>query len=163
MYDQFLRWLEATTLGSTISENDMLFPWIEAIHVLAIVTVIGSIFIVDLRLLGLASRERHAHRLMTEILPVTWAAFGLAAITGLLLFTAKAVSYGYNAFFWRKMVLMAFAALNMLVFHYVTGKDIERTGGDARLPNATRAAGAVSLLLWIAIVACGRWIGFTLR
>ena len=126
-FDPWLRWLEATTIGSTIGENEVLFPWIEALHVLAITTVVGSIFIVDLRLLGLASRERPAHRLMAEILPVTWGAFGLAAVTGLLLFVAKAMSYGHNTFFLVKLALLAVAAGNMLIFHYFTGRDVERS------------------------------------
>ena len=161
--DALLRWLEATTLGATIGENEHLFPWLEAVHVLAITTVVGSILIVDLRLLGLASRERPVHRLMAEILPVTWTAFALAAVTGLLLFVAKAVSYGHNAFFLIKLGLLAAACANMLVFHNLSGRDVETWGQGGAPPQAARMAGAISLLLWVAIVACGRWIGFTLK
>jgi hypothetical protein len=69
--EQFLKWLEATPLAVTILENEILFPWIESIHVLAIVLVVGTISIIDLRLLGIASLERAATRLMGDVLLVT--------------------------------------------------------------------------------------------
>ena len=162
-FDALLRWLEATTIATQISENELLFPWIEALHVLAITLVVGSIFIVDLRLLGWASLDRAAHTLMVEVLPLTWGAFALAAVTGLLLFTAKAVSYGYNAFFLTKMVLLALAGINMAVFHHLTRHEVGDWGVGVRASQQARIAGGISLALWIAIVACGRWIGFTLR
>lgn len=161
--DALLQWLEATSLATTISENDVLFPWIEAVHVLAITLVVGSIFIVDLRLIGAASLDRAAHALMAEVLPITWGAFVLAAITGLLLFAAKAVSYGHNFFFLGKLVLLALAGLNMVVFHFVSGRDAEHWGNAKNPPLAARIAGGISILLWLTVVTFGRWIGFTLR
>ena len=161
--DALLRWLEATSIATTISENDLLFPWIEAVHVLAITLVVGSILIVDLRLVGWASLDRAAHALMAEALPITWAAFGLAAVTGLLLFASKAVTYGHNFFFLSKLALLTLAGINMAVFHVVAGREVERWGAGVRCPRPARIAGFASLALWIAVVACGRWIGFTLR
>src|SRR6266568_2021045 len=80
--DTLLRSLEATSVATAIRENESLFPWVESFHVLAITLVIGSIAIVDLRLMGLASRERAAGRVASEVLRCTWAAFALAAISG---------------------------------------------------------------------------------
>jgi hypothetical protein len=163
MYEALLRWLEATTLAQTIAENDLLFPSIEAVHVMAITLVIGTIFIVDLRLLGLASLERAAHRLMGEILPITWSAFALAVVTGLLLFIAKAHSYGTNFFFLGKMVLLALAGLNMLMFHFAAGREAGLWGAGVRPPRGARIAAGLSLTIWLGVVVFGRWIGFTLR
>jgi hypothetical protein len=160
-FDALLRWLEATTIATTIAESDTFFPWIEAVHVLAITLVVGSIFIVDLRLIGWASLDRAAHDLMGEVLPITWAAFALAAITGLLLFAAKATTYGHNALFLTKLTLVALAGLNMAAFHIVAGGKIGSWGTTS--PLSARIAGGISLVLWIAVVTCGRWVGFTLR
>ena len=161
--DTWLRWLEGLAIATEIREGELLFPWIEAFHVLAITIVVGMISILDLRLLGLASRERPAHRLMSDILPVTWAAFSVAVVTGLLLFAAKAVSYGHNDFFLRKLVLLALAGVNMAVFHLVTGREVERWPAGVALPMSARMAGGISLALWVSVVVAGRWIGFTLR
>ncbi len=162
-YDAFLQVLEATSFATAIRENDNLFPWIESVHVLAITIVVGSISIVDLRLLGLTSRDRPVSRLVHEVLPFTWVAFAVAATTGALLFSSNAMTYGHNFFFLGKMVLIVLAGVNMALFHLFIGRDVKHWGEAARLPLAARAAGGVSLSLWIAVVAFGRWIGFTLH
>ena len=78
--------LQNSGVGTAIRESTWLFPTIETLHVLCIVLVVGTIMIVDLRLLGLASRERAASAVIREMLPWTWGAFALAAVTGGLLF-----------------------------------------------------------------------------
>src|ERR1700693_4615963 len=101
--DHVLAWLQATPVAKTISENEILFPWIESVHVLAIVLVVGTISIVDLRLIGVASLDRAVKRLMSDVLPYTWGAFAVAAITGPLLFASDAVNYSHNFFFCGKL------------------------------------------------------------
>ncbi len=161
--EPFFQWLYDTQLGVAIRENGLLFPWIESVHVLCITLVVGSIGVVDLRLLGLASRNRAVSRLTADVLPVTWTAFIFAAITGLLLFTSNAVKYSHNTFFEAKMALLILAFLNMLVFHLVTSRGIERWDEAPNVPGPVRLAGGVSLGLWIVIIVCGRWIGFTMN
>jgi hypothetical protein len=161
--DQALVWLQSTALARTISENEILFPWIESIHVLAIVLVVGTIAIVDLRLIGVASLDRAAGRLMRDVLPFTWGAFAVAAITGSLLFSSNARTYAHNFFFQGKLVLLVLAGLNMAVFHVVGAGDIERWGATRKTPLAAKAAGAASLLVWATVVGFGRWIGFTVH
>jgi len=157
----FLHWLQDTTIATAIRENDILFPWIETVHVTAIVLVVGSISIVDLRLLGLASCDRPTQQLMREILPLTWGAFAVAAGAGALLFSSKAVDYAHNFFFQGKMILLLLAATNMAVFHVVTGRDVTRWSDLRQPPMSAKIAGSISLILWITVVAFGRWIGFT--
>ena len=163
MLDQFLQWLQATSIATAIRENEILFPWIESVHVLAIVLVVGSISIVDLRLLGLASLDRMVPRLMREILPLTWGAFVVAVITGTLLFSSNATTYAHNFFFLGKMILLVVAGLNMSIFHLFGTRNITHWGAATRTPLIAKTAGAVSLTVWIAVVAFGRWIGFTLH
>jgi hypothetical protein len=162
-FDPLLRWLQAMSFPTAIRENDNLFPWIESVHVLAIVIVVGSISIVDLRLLGVASRDRPVGRLMRDVLPWTWGVFALAALSGGLLFSSKAMDYAHNFYFQGKMVLLALAGLNMALFHAFTGRAVERWGAMAQPPRAARATAAVSLLLWVCVVGFGRWIGFSLK
>jgi hypothetical protein len=131
--------------------------------VLAITLVIGSISVVDLRLLGWASVDRAVTRLTRQVLPCTWAAFTVALITGAALFSSNAVNYAHNFYFQGKMVLLFLAGINMLVFHLLTGRDIGRWDTRSPPPLAARFAGAASLILWIGVVGFGRWIGFTLQ
>jgi len=159
----FIAYFENSALADNIRENDLLFPLIESVHVLAICLVVGSILAVDLRLLGVASIQRPVSRVTSGILPLTWGAFVVAVGSGGLLFISNATKYLANGFFVAKLLLIGAAGLNMVIFHMIGAKNLPRWENDARLPPPARLAGGVSILLWIAVVACGRWIGFTMK
>jgi hypothetical protein len=152
--------LESTSFATAIRESTWLFPTIESVHVLCIVLVVGSIMVVDLRLLNLASRARAVTELTAEVLPWTWIAFVCAAITGGLLFSSSAVKYAQNTPFRIKMVLLLIAATNMAIFHLGIYRTVHHWDRAPRIPFRARLGGAVSLVLWVAVVASGRWIGF---
>lgn len=158
--DQWLEHLETTRLAVAISESTWAFPTIETVHVLAITLVVGSIAMVDLRLLGLSLRRRPIAELLLEVLPWTWASFVAAVTSGALLFASAATHYWGTAPFRAKMILLLFAGANMLVFHFVVQR--RATAGDrtGEPVLAGKICGGISLCLWIGIVGCGRWIGF---
>ena len=164
---QFLQntisYFENSALADNIRENDLLFPLIESIHVVAICLVVGSILAVDLRLLGFASVHRSVSRVTAGILPLTWVAFAVAFASGDLLFISNATKYLENGYFVAKLCLIGVAGLNMVVFHLVSAHDMAAWDNQSRPPFQARLAGGLSVLLWIAVVACGRWIGFTMR
>ncbi len=160
--DSCYPWLEGTGFATAIRENALLFPTIESIHVVAITLVFGTIATIDMRLLCLASRESRVSRLTASLLPWTWGAFIVAAITGSLLFSSNAATYAHNSYFQAKLLLMVGAAFNMVVFHWVSCRDLASWDALPSTPTRARVAGAFSLLIWIAVVACGRWIGFTM-
>ena len=153
--------LQASPLGSTISQSTWMFPTIETVHVMAIATVIGTIAVVDLRLLGVASKARPASALIGEFLPWTWGAFALAVVSGGLLFTSRAADYMALPAFVAKFAIMAAAAANMLLFHLTAERRIAAWDLGTPVVGA-RLAGGLSLLLWTAIVICGRKVGFSL-
>ncbi len=160
--EAFFQWLHDTPTATAIRESGTLFPWIESVHVLAITLVVGSISIVDLRLLGVASKHRSVTRLTNEVLPVTWVAFVVAATAGALLFSSNAVKYSHNFDFQAKMALMLVAFFNMLVFHFITSRNISAWDEAPRTPAPVKVAGGLSLGLWIAIIVFARWVGFTM-
>jgi hypothetical protein len=155
----FLTWLEHRPFAIAIAESTWLFPIVETIHVLALSLVVGSVAMMDLRLLGVGSQQRAASEVIASSLPWAWSAFAVAFTAGSLMFTSKAVSYYGNLPFRIKMVCLALAALNMLVFHVFTARDMP-AWDRGRPPLAARIAAVCSLTLWIVIVAAGRWIGF---
>jgi hypothetical protein len=157
-----LVWLQDTAIATAIREGDTLFPWIECVHVLSITFVVGSIAAVDLRLIGVSSRDRPVSRLTAEILPWTWLAFAAAAASGGLMFASKAVQYGGNTAFQLKIALLVLAGVNMAIFHLVTFRRVGEWDAASGTPAAAKLAGAASLAIWIAIVTCGRVIGFTM-
>lgn len=137
------------------------FPVIETLHVMALATVYGTIAMVDARMLGTASRNLRLSKLTDELLPWTWKAFAVAALSGSLLFISKADTYWNNFEARAKFFCLALAGLNMLVYHVGMHRRIAEW--DARLPPPTsvRVSGALSLALWTGVVFFGRWIGFT--
>ena len=160
MFDHFLHWLESTAIAVAISESSWLFPGIESAHVLAITLVVGSISMVDLRLLDINLRDRPVQELIAEVLPWTWISFAVAACTGALLFSSNATHYWGTVPFRAKMLVMALAGLNMLVFNATTYRGVAAWGAGRRTPRAARVSGGLSLALWIGVVSLGRWIGF---
>ena len=162
-FQEFIAFFEDSGVADTIRENDNLFPLIESIHVLAISLVVGSIVAVDLRLLGLAWTTRPASRVTNGILPLTWCAFALAALSGGLLLISNATKYLANGYFVAKLMMIAIAGANMMAFHFLGARDQALWDNDAQPPLKARFAGGLSILLWLAVVTCGRWTGFTMK
>ena len=159
--DGALSALEATRLAGSIRNSLYLFPFLESLHVVGLTMVFGTIAVLDLRMLGIASTRRPVSRIALDV--ETWAlmAFVLTAATGALMFTTNATVYYYNIFFRLKMAMLVLAGANVVMFNRTARRSIERWNTDAKAPSSGRAAAMVSLLLWIAIIFMGRWIGFT--
>jgi hypothetical protein len=153
--------LEATSLATRIRESLYLFPLIESCHVIGLTMVFGTIAIIDLRLLGIASTRRPFTRIASDVLKWTWAAFTLTLTTGLLMFITNAGVYYHNFYFRSKMVMLALAGINMLMFELTAGRSVQRWDKQETAPMAGKTVAAVSLILWITIIFLGRWIGFT--
>lgn len=156
----FCTLLESSPVGTAISESEWLFPTIETVHVLALTLVIGSIAMLDLRLLGVSQRGKGVMQLTEETLPWTWAAFVVAAISGSLMFVSAATKYYGNIPFRFKIVLLALAGLNMAIFHTTAYRNVHDWNERLPTPTAAKVAASLSLLFWIGVVVAGRWIGF---
>lgn len=156
----FLNQVEATSLATAVRQSPWLFPTIETLHVLSFTIVVGTIMIVDLRLINVASRNRPVSTLMKETLPITWIAFVCAVITGSLLFSSSAVKYVHCWQFDCKMAMLLLAGINMAVFHLGSYRSVGLWDTAAMTPTGARIAGVLSLAIWVTVVTLGRWIGF---
>jgi hypothetical protein len=157
----WLKSLEDTGMASYIRHSLYVFPFLESVHVMALAVLFGTVSIVDLRLLGLASTRRPFQRVADELLRWTWAGFAVAALTGAAMFTTNARVYASNTAFRIKLVLLALAGLNMLIFHMTAGRTAARWENRRSAPAIGKTAAALSIVLWIAIIFAGRVIGFT--
>lgn len=155
--------LQASGLAQFIQVSAWAFPVIESLHVIAVALVVGVIAIVDLRLLGVASASRRMSEVSRDCLHLTWAAFVLAVVTGLLMFVSNAQTYWDNEWFRWKLIFIMLAGLNMMIFEFYTARSMPVwDDGSVAVPRAGRLAGAMSLGFWMAVIVCGRMIGFTL-
>ena len=103
--------VEASALAQWMRNSLQAMPVVEAAHVLAAATVFGTILVVDLRLLGIPGVKRAFTRVSEEMTRITWAAFALAAVTGVLMFIANAHTYVINRAFGLKLLAILAAAV----------------------------------------------------
>jgi hypothetical protein len=160
-FSAFLKSLEDSGVANSLRGSLYYFPFLESVHVMALGVVFGTILVVDLRALGIASTQRPFTRMSTELLRLTWGAFAISAITGSLMFVTNARVYAHNTAFQVKMVLLTLAGINMAVFHLTAGRTVESWDKAPAAPKAGRITAAVSLALWLGIILAGRVIGFT--
>lgn len=159
--DALLKSIEGWSVAAAIRNGLYSFPMLESIHVIGLAIVFGTILIIDLRLLGVASAGRPFQRMAPEILKCTWAGFAIVVITGVLMFTTNATVYYHNTYFRVKMLLLLLAGINMGIFELTTGRRVAKWGELQATPAAARTAAKLSLLLWVSIIVTGRLIGFT--
>ena len=134
----FLKSLEASGVATRIRESLLLFPMLEATHVLGLAVVFGTIMIIDLRLLGFASMRRSFQQMYSDILKWTIAGFVLTAATGSLMFLTNATVYYHNSYFRIKMLLLVLAGLNVIVFEATVGRAVKRWVTRPRLRGPAR-------------------------
>ena len=145
-----LQSLEASPLAVAL-RTSLAYPVLETLHILGLAAFFGSLLVVDLNLLG-AIRRSDAASVAMHILPWSVAAFALAAMTGSVLFLARAGELASNPVFLTKMVLILLAGLNAVVLHLRGPLDMSR--------SVTRSDAAASLAIWIMVIVCGRWIAY---
>jgi hypothetical protein len=156
----FCRWLEQTSIGAAVRQSLWLFPAIETLHLLGMAALVATISVLDFRLLGWMMRRQRVSDLTRRLLPWAWAGFALQVVTGSLLFMSEAVKVYTNPAFRLKMLLIFLAGLHALIFHLTIFRNVVNWDDAAVPPAFAKLSGLVSLLLWIAIVAAGRFIGF---
>jgi hypothetical protein len=155
--------LEASGLGQAMRQWLWLYPTVEIVHIVGIGLLFGSIAVLDLRLLGV-SRHIPVRNLARHVLPWTAASFILIIPSGLLMFTAHATEFIDSGIFVLKMLLIMAAGVNAALFHTITFRtaDVWDSEEMRKLPPppSARAAGAISLVLWISVIACGRLLAY---
>lgn len=155
----FCKWLEQSWVGGGVRESLWLFPAIETLHLLGMAVLIATVATVDLRLLGWILRQQPVSLIARRLVPWSWKAFAVQVMTGLVLFSSEAVKVYGNPAFRLKMLLIVLAGIQVLIFDRTVYRNVANWD-EGSPPVSARISGAVSLLLWIGVVAAGRFIGF---
>jgi hypothetical protein len=156
-----LAWLEGLAWTTAIRESAWGYPIVETAHVGSVVAFAGLVIMMDLRLVGLAFTHAPLTQIQRRLFPWQMAAFVPSTATGLLLCCIDPLRYYGNVFFWVKLGMLVLAGINALAFHRTTYRTAVRWDEAPQVPGTVRLAGAVSLLLWSAIIVSGRLIAFT--
>ncbi len=153
----FFTWCEDSAIGEAIRSSRWLFPAIESFHLLGLALMGGAVLLVNLSLLGFGIGRKSAAQLWRDTRPWLVASLAVNIVSGVLLFTSEAVKLYYHEAFWVKMISLALAILyTFTVLRKVALSDAERVS-----PLRSKAAALISIFLWSAVGAGGRWIGFS--
>lgn len=152
--------IEMSALAVAMRQWLWLYPIVEIVHLAGIALLVGSIAMLDLRLLGL-SRSVPLRRLAAHILPWSAGAFLLIVPSGLMMFVAHAGDFIQSDVFVLKLSLILAAGVNAAVFHAGVHRGAAHWDVERMPPPAARLAAGLSLALWVSVIACGRLLAYT--
>ena len=154
-----LGWIEQTALATAMRQETWLYPAVEILHIWGFVTLVGSIAMLDLRLLGL-SRRMPVRQLSRHLLPWSWGALLVIVPTGVLMFIAHAGDFISNGAFVLKLALISVAGINAVAFHLGPFRTVDEWDSGQPSPPAAKLHAGLSLLLWMGVIACGRLLAY---
>ncbi|AZM61726.1 MULTISPECIES: DUF6644 family protein [unclassified Streptomyces] len=158
--EPLLRWLETLAPARAVRSGQWTYPMAESLHVVGIAVMVGAAMLFDLRLLGAAGRHVPVTSAARWLLPVSWAGFGLVALTGMLMFSANATLLAENPAFQLKLALILLAGANALVFRLGPYRRVAVWDTATAAPLPAKAVAVVSLLAWTVVTVCGRLIAY---
>jgi hypothetical protein len=154
------QWIHQTSLSVAIRESIWVYPILNVLHCVGVLLVAGTIVVVDLRLLGFGMRRMAVSIVVSQVLPWTLSGFGFMFLTGSLLAWSEPVRLYRSVFFPWKLLFLAIAGLNALLFHLGVYRGVGSWDSAALTPARARLAGALSILCWICVIAAGRAVGY---
>ena len=143
--------LEQVGWVKVLGTTGWLYSSVSVVHYFTLFFFIGTIVLVDLRILGLAGRGQTISLLADQLLPWTWIGFTLAMISGFLLFTTDAGDYAPDHVFQAKMVVILVA----LIFTVMVHRGQRRWNQLPAIPLGVKVIAALSLLLWLGAILAG--------
>jgi hypothetical protein len=146
--------LASNPIGDALNSSEYIFPILECFHITGFALSIGTIAIVDLRLLGLGMRNQTPAQLATDVAPWTLAGLGVMLISGPMIFLSDAAMYLRNPSFRFKIGCLLVA----IIFNYTIHRKVAMSNGSSS--GLSKLVGSLSLLLWVGVVAGGLFIAF---
>ena len=156
--NDILYWMEQSALGQLMRDSVWLFPMAEILHFLGLSLLIGSLMVVDLRLLGII--KDMSFRAIYRYLPVTLLGFGINMVTGIMFLFTDPFRYYPNIAFRIKIGLIVLAGLNALWFQFKVHPATLKSSPGSDPDLATRVVAVLSLVLWLAVIVMGRMIPY---
>jgi len=139
--------------ANPLNASELIFPTLEVFHIAGFAVLVGTIAIVDFRLLGLGMRRQKASEVARDLGPWTLLGLALVLFSGPLMFSSDPDMYYLNGSFQLKMALLVAA----IAFHYTVHRRIAFSGASG---FGSKAVACVSLALWTGIVFSGIFIAF---
>ena len=139
--------------ANPLNNTEWAFPLTECFHITAFALSIGTIMLVDLRMLGLGLMRQTPGQLTRSTGIWTFAGLVIVILSGLLIFSSDPIHYIHNQAFKAKITMLVLAIL----YNYTIHRKIALSNASA---GVTKVVGGLSVLLWISVVFGGLWIAF---
>jgi hypothetical protein len=159
MLEQFVTWLADTPGSVALHESQYMYTIIESTHVLAIMLFVGTIAMVDLRLLGVSFPKTPVSQMLSRMLPWTIGGFVILVVTGVLLFYAIPIRTFHSLWFRIKLTLLLIGGINIAIFTFKVERDKARWDLGP-VPLKSKIAASISLSVWALVIVCGRLIAY---
>jgi hypothetical protein len=141
-------------IAEALNNTEWAFPLAECVHIGGFAVGIGSIALVDFRMLNLGLRHETAARILRYTEPWTLIALLFVLFSGLALFSSQVNIYRVNLIFPIKMYVL----LAALIYNFTVHRKVAAMENPP--PALSRVVAIVSLLLWVSVVFGGIFIGF---
>jgi len=161
MFRPFADWLADTPLSKTLQDQAWVVPTSQSIHILAVSIVFGSACMINLRLLGVGQSGRSVSQLSKTLVPWMWRALAVLLFTGLIQTVAEPVRQFVTPMFWAKMLMIIIVASMTALYAKAVRRNAAAWDAVSSRPWRAKAFAMLSTLLWLAIIVCGRFIGYT--
>lgn len=156
--ESIINWLESSGIHNWIISHNWIVIILEIIHFFGLSLLLGALLIIDLRMLG--RFKKISFSAAHSLLPVVFIGFGLNLLSGILFIFYDPARYLVNIGFQIKMLLVALAGLNALLYYWKIDPQIESWSNEISTPYFAKLVGAGSLLLWYGVLVCGRFIPY---
>ncbi len=157
---RFCDWLSVTPISMTLQSIAWIIPTVQSLHILAIAIVMSSVIMVDLRLMGLMGHTQSISGMTRRFIPWVWWALVVLLLSGAVLITAEPRRDLLNPIFQAKMALLIVAIAVTVLFQETVRRNMEFWDLSPGRRMGAWATAVISLLVWTAIVGCGRWIAY---
>lgn len=144
-------WLEHTGLVSTIAETGWMYATVSVIHYFTLFVLVGTVVLVDLRILGVAARSQSVAQIAEALFPWTWTALGLALLSGFIMFATDAGDYYPDKIFRIKMTVILLA----VVFAVIVKRNVPAWDRAPVISTGAKLVAFVSLALWVGAILAG--------
>ncbi len=151
----WFEWVDAFPSSIAMRESLYAFPVSLTIHLVSLAMFAGLVVMMDLRLVGVAYRGTPFSEVQSRLFPWQMVGMVVTSLAGILLFYMQPMRYFGKVIYWIKIALIVLASVNILLFHFVTYRSIDKWN-LTNPPVAAKVAGWLSLALWGGVVASGR-------
>jgi hypothetical protein len=159
MFNEVLAAVESLPLVAALRNSRWTYAAVNAGHIAGIALLFGAIVPLDLRLMGWR-RSVPIATLSRVLVPIAATGLLLAVTAGALLFSIRAREYAGMTLFQIKLFLVLCGIANALLLRRAMAWEMHQAVTDAMPPPRLRAAGALSIALWLSAIACGRLLAF---